>query len=60
MGHIRLPSSTPQVPPFLNDADHPEHVEKQASYPGEDTSYTTQRELNGWYDSLLRKHPGRF
>ena len=32
-----------------NDSDQPDHVEKQATYPGEDTSYTSQRELNGWY-----------
>jgi len=35
--------------PFLGDTEHSDHVEKQASYPGEDTSFTSQRELNGWY-----------
>ena len=33
----------------LGDSEAPDHVEKQASYPGEDTSYTSRRELNGWY-----------
>ena len=28
--------------------DMPDQVEKQAAYPGEDLSYTSQRELNGW------------
>jgi len=27
----------------------PDQIEKQAAYPGEDVSYTSQRELNGWY-----------
>ena len=30
-------------------ADGPDEVEKEASYPGEDTSFTSKRELNGWY-----------
>jgi MFS transporter, UMF1 family len=33
--------------PFVSEEGN--QVEKQASYPGEDTSYTSQRELNGWY-----------
>jgi hypothetical protein len=51
MGPTRLP-----IPPAdaVVDAEAPDHVEKQASYPGEDTSYTSQRELNGWYS-----RPGR-
>jgi Vacuole effluxer Atg22 like len=30
-------------------ADGTEGIEKQAAYPGEDTSFTSKRELRGWY-----------
>jgi hypothetical protein len=53
MGPTRLPIEGTESERLLNDTEHPDHIEKQASYPGEDTSYTSQRELNGWY-SLLR------
>jgi len=49
MGAARLPAERPDPATVLTDSDQPDHVEKQASYPGEDTSYTSQRELNGWY-----------
>jgi len=48
MGPIALPSDAPETAPLLNSADASDHVEKQASYPGEDTSATSKRELNGW------------
>ena len=47
MGPTRLPMPLPAE--TLGDSEAPDHVEKQASYPGEDTSYTSRRELNGWY-----------
>jgi hypothetical protein len=28
--------------------EEPDHIEKLAAYPGEDVSFTSQRELNGW------------
>jgi hypothetical protein len=50
MGPIRLSEEDPDTAQLVVDSttEHPDHVEKQASYPGEDTSYTSQRELNGW------------
>ena len=48
MGPVRPSVESIDTAAFLNPADRSEHVEKQASYPGEDTSYTSQRELNGW------------
>ena len=50
MGAARLPAAaTPDPALVSDDTDHPDQVEKQASYPGEDTSFTSQRELNGWF-----------
>ena len=46
MGPTRLPI-LPETETL--DPEAPDHIEKQASYPGEDTSYTSQRELNGWF-----------
>jgi hypothetical protein len=46
MGPIRLPIDEPEG---ADQPDHTDHIEKQASYPGEDTSFTSQRELNGWF-----------
>jgi len=48
MGPVVLPADAPESGPLLNNADAADHVEKQASYPGEDTSPTSKRELNGW------------
>jgi MFS transporter, UMF1 family len=41
-------ASTP-TPPNALPGETSDHVEKQASYPGEDTSLTSPRELRGWY-----------
>ena len=48
MGPLRPSVESTDSQAFLNPTDRSDHVEKQASYPGEDTSYTSQRELNGW------------
>jgi hypothetical protein len=52
MGPIRLPPDDTDSPGVDQTDDvravRHDHVEKQASYPGEDTSFTTQRELYGW------------
>lgn len=45
MGPSRVPI---QPATEADDPEGPDHVEKQATYPGEDTSYTSRRELNGW------------
>jgi MFS transporter, UMF1 family len=42
-----MPTATTAL--LSSAADASDHVEKQASYPGEDTSLTSPRELRGWY-----------
>ena len=41
--------SAPTAALLAPAAEGTEHVEKQAAYPGEDTTLTSPRELRGWY-----------